>query len=128
MKPAGLRRAIVGALAGLLGIVGIPLPGTASPAPETTPGHPVIRSRDHDHDEQPHTPEQEPTEIPAEETEIVEQHVLVVDDPRYGVLNGRNYIGFCDDCPVSKMGGAQCGGIAGGCPGSQAGYRWASPR
>jgi hypothetical protein len=31
---------------------------------------------------------------------VLETHVLVLDHPRYGVLNSLNYVGYCGDCPV----------------------------
>jgi hypothetical protein len=62
------------------------------------------------HDDQPHPPEAaEAQPIPGAETAVEERHVLVVDDPRYGVLNGRNYIGYCATCPAALQ-GALCYG------------------
>jgi hypothetical protein len=113
--PGWLRRAI--AATGLTALsVGIAAAG------------PVLIGRHKEHDELPHTPEAEGT-LPRRgpETEVGDRHVLVLDDPRYGVLNGRNYIGYCQDCPVAGSGtGMQCGGP---CPaeGQTAAFRTPPP-
>lgn len=44
-----------------------------------------------------------PSPSPARDAEIVEEHVLVLDHPVYGQLNGRNYIGYCDTCPLAAQ-------------------------
>lgn len=76
-------------------------PGQPQEAPTT---HPVIRARDHEHEDQPHTPETEWSAFSGPESEIHQDgHVLVADDPRYGVLNGTNIIGYCRACPVAAL-------------------------
>jgi len=57
-----------------------------------------------DHTEERHTPEMAEMQLAGGETEIVERHVLTLDDPIYGQLNGRNYLGYCDDCPAAGRG------------------------
>jgi hypothetical protein len=58
-----------------------------------------------DHAEQPHPPEA-PEAIPlaGPETEVVDRHVLTLDHPVYGQLNGQNYLGYCDECPAAGPG------------------------
>ena len=111
-----IRAVLAAAGAALLGLGGIGAPGPLITPP--MPAHPVIRGRADDHDDQPHGPELEWDGIAGPDTEIDERHVLVLDHPRYGVLNGRNYIGYCEECPVADMGtGLTCGGP---CPGEVA--------
>jgi|SRR5580658_608956 hypothetical protein len=57
-----------------------------------------------DRPEQPDTPEIEAAELPGTETEILERHVLVIGHPKYGQLNGLNYLGYCDGCPAEQWG------------------------
>lgn len=61
---------------------------------------PFVMPRREDHPEQPHGPEVDAAELPSQETEVLERHVLVLDDPKYGVLNGQNYLGYCETCPL----------------------------
>jgi hypothetical protein len=66
---------------------------------------PVAAGPSHeDRPEQPHTPEIEATELPGTKTEILERHVIVVGHPKYGQLNGLNYLGYCDGCPAEQRG------------------------
>lgn len=66
---------------------------------------PVVGWPSHgDRPEQPHTPEIEATELPGTESEILERHVLVVGHPRYGQLNGLNYLAYCEGCPAELRG------------------------
>ncbi len=81
-----------------LGMIGGP-PGPAQQVPR--PAAVVIRAPEADHAEQPHTPELAETQLTGPETEIVEEHVLVLDHPRYGLLNGLNYLGYCGTCPLA---------------------------
>lgn len=86
-----------------VGPLGSPAGATqASPtrAAVTSQAQPAVRPRRDDHLEQPHVLEMEAAELPGQETEVLERHVLVLDDPKYGVLNGLNYLGYCDTCPL----------------------------
>jgi len=117
--PGRVRRAVGLVAAALLAAGGFGAPGRAAPAEPPVPGssHPAIRARDHDHDDQPHTTELEFADVSSTETEVDDRHVLVLDHPKYGLLNGKNYLGYCDSCPIATMGtGTQC---AGPCPGEQ---------
>jgi hypothetical protein len=51
-------------------------------------------------------------ELPGSpEAEVQARHVLTLGDPRYGVLNGLNYLGYCPTCPVGLGGeGGLCYG------------------
>jgi hypothetical protein len=74
-----------------------------------------------DRPEQPHPPEIEANELPGTETENPERHVIVLDHPKYGLLNGLNYIGYCEGCPAERRGDLCYGPCAGetnylGCP------------
>jgi hypothetical protein len=56
-----------------------------------------------DHAEQPHPPEMAETQLASPpEAEIIERHVLTLDHPLYGQLNGHNYLGYCDTCPLAS--------------------------
>ena len=79
-------------------------PGTAAPtaSPPTPPV--AVVARPDDHNDQPHTPEvSEPEPLASPEAEIIEEHVLVADHPIYGQLNGHNYLGYCDTCPLATQ-------------------------
>lgn len=113
------RAVTVGALCALcLGAVGTPPAATGSAHPggteivRLTPG----RRPDRDQPEQPHGPEEEAAQLPSgPEAETIERHALVADHPRYGLLNGYNYLGYCDMCPIGlRDPGALC---CGPCPG-----------
>ena len=76
---------------------------------------PAVSARRAEHEEQPHVPEVEYPDLAGQETEVLEEHVLVAGDQRYGLLNGLNYLGYCDTCPLAAR-RALC---AGPCPGEK---------
>jgi len=70
-----------------------------------------IHAQAADHVEQPHTHgEAAEVHLAISETEIRERHVLTLDHPIYGQLNGWNYLGGCDECPADLAGGELCYG------------------
>jgi hypothetical protein len=87
--------------------------GPGGPITSAGSSRPAItaRAKEHaaEHPEQPHTPELAGTELASPEMMIFERHVLVLDHPKYGLLNGRNYVGYCDTCP-SALPGVPCTG------------------
>jgi hypothetical protein len=89
----------------------------SAPTPARRPGH--------DEAEQPHSPEEEAAQLPGgPEAEAQERHVHVCDHPRYGLLNGLNYLGYCDTCPIGlRDPGALCRGP---CPPSARHKSWKS--
>lgn len=109
-RPYAMRMALTGgvrllAATGMLAAGQLGSPGGATQASPTKAAiaaqcQPAVRPRRDDHPEQPHVPEMEAAELPGQETEVLERHVLVLDDPKYGVLNGLNYLGYCDTCPL----------------------------
>jgi hypothetical protein len=118
----GRQPIVVGVLCALcLGVI-IPAPSAAASGVSRTAAavtRPVPgRATEHDQPEQPHTLELEATHFRGgPETEVTEEHVLVLDHPRYGLLNGRNHLGYCDNCPIGLGGN---GGLCHGpcpCPG-----------
>lgn len=92
-------------------------PGQTEPASRpVTVVMTVPRAEHAEHAEQPHTPELAETRLTGPETEILEEHVLVANDPVYGQLNGRNYLAYCATCPLA----AGRGLCYGPCPGEAA--------
>jgi hypothetical protein len=116
---ADITRALV--VAGILAVGSATPASPASTASRTSPASSTIaasqsqpaRPRREDRPEQPHAPELEVTELPGQEVENLERHVLVLDDPRYGVLNGQNYLGYCESCLlVGQVCHGPCPGLA----------------
>ncbi len=82
---------------------GVTRAGPPQPAAPATAA--AIGARPPDHADQPHTPELDADAPPAgPETVIAERPVLTLDDPRRGVLDGNNIIGYCDNCPHAPAG------------------------
>lgn len=105
MGICGCGRAIAaGAMCAVcLGAIGaLPSAGVGSVRPVGTEITRLIPGRKTENEaERPHTPELEAAELPgAPEAEIQERHVLILDHPRYGLLNALNYLGYCDSCPI----------------------------
>ena len=117
MTCAGCGKAVVvGALCALcIGTASVPasaaLGSVRSAGTEITRPTPGRRPEP-DEAEQPHTPKLEATQLPGgPEAKTIERHVLVADHPRYGLLNGYNYLGYCDTCPIGlRDPGALCSG------------------
>jgi len=103
------RKAVAAGGLCLLCAGGITDAGPASLTTVASVSRPLITARPRDHHEQPHTPEIEQVQLASPDREILERHVLTADHPRYGVLNGLNYLGYCETCPIAST-GAQCHG------------------
>lgn len=84
--------------------------GSVSPAVAASAHQLVITAVAADQAEHPHTPElAEPQYDAGPETAILERHVLVLDHPKYGQLNGLNYLAGCETCPLALPDDARIG-------------------
>ena len=113
----GLRKAAAAAGLCIVCAGGLTVTGTDSATTAAVPHGPVITAVEHEHGEQPHTPEVEAEELAAAaETGFRELHPLQLDHPRYGMLGGPVFLACeaecpdvpgCTTCPLRADGGYQ---------------------